>query len=211
VTDLPLLQAEQLTCERDDRVLFEALSFVATAGEIWQVAGPNGAGKTTLMRVIAGLHGHFDGRLHWPRAEAARRDPREQLLALGHRPGLRSELTALENLRWWLALHQQSLDVPQALHVLTCLGLAGYETVPVAQLSAGQGRRVALSLLWLLDKAVWLLDEPFTALDAEGVAMIESRLRELADAGALVLYSSHHRLDGEARQIRLGNGGGEVV
>lgn len=211
MTDLPLLQAEQLTCERDDRVLFEGLCFTAHGGEIWQVAGPNGAGKTTLMRIVAGLHGHFEGRLRWPRAEARRCDPREELLALGHRPGLRAELTAIENLSWWLALHQRRLDLALAEQALARLGLAGYETVPVAQLSAGQGRRVALSLLWLLDKAVWLLDEPFTALDVDGVALVERRLRELASGGALVLYSSHHRLDGDARQIRLGHGKGVVT
>lgn len=210
VTDLPLLQAEELTCERDDRVLFAGLSFAAAAAEIWQVAGPNGAGKTTLMRIIAGLHGHYEGQLLWPAAASAGKDPRQQMLSLGHRPGLRVELTALENLRWWLALHQQQLPVDQAEQVLGRLGLAGYEAVPVAQLSAGQTRRVALSLLWLLDKSVWLLDEPFTALDVDGVALVETRLRELADAGALVLYSSHHRLNGEARQICLGRGAGEV-
>lgn len=210
MTDLPLLQAEDLTCERDDRVLFAGLSFAAAAGEIWQVAGPNGAGKTTLMRIIAGLHGHYEGQLRWPAAVSAGKDPRQQMLSLGHRPGLRVELTPLENLHWWLALHQQRLAAEQAGQALARLGLAGYETVPVAQLSAGQTRRVALSLLWLLDKSVWLLDEPFTALDVDGVALIETRLRQLADAGALVLYSSHHRLDGEARQICLGRGAGEV-
>jgi heme exporter protein A len=211
VTDLPLLQAEDLTCERDDRVLFSGLSFSARAGEIWQLAGPNGAGKTTLMRIIAGLHGAFEGRLRWPAAAAAGQDPRQGLLSIGHRPGLRAELSALENLRWWLALHQQRLDSGRAGQALARLGLAGYETVPVAQLSAGQGRRVALSLLWLLDKPVWLLDEPFTALDVDGVALIEARLRELAVAGSLLLYSSHHRVNGEARQIRLGQGAGEVL
>jgi heme exporter protein A len=211
VNDLPLLQADQLTCERDDRVLFEALSFSAYAGQVWQLAGPNGSGKTTLMRIISGLHGDFSGRLSWPAASAGHEDPRQQLLSIGHRSGLRTELTPLENLRWWLALHQCELNVAQAEQVLAQLGLAGYETVPVAQMSAGQTRRVALSLLWLLDKSVWLLDEPFTALDADGVTLIEGRLRELADNGALVLYSSHHRVNGEARQIRLGKGPGEVL
>ena len=210
MSDLPLLQADQLTCERDDRVLFDGLCFAARAGEIWQVAGPNGAGKTTLMRVIAGLHGDFSGRFDWPAALAAGQDPRQQLLTIGHRPGLRVELTPLENLRWWLALHQADLNIVRAEQVLARLGLAGYETVPVAQMSAGQARRVALSMLWLVDKSVWLLDEPFTALDVDGVALIEGRLRELAGAGGLVLYSSHHRVNGEARQIRLGGGPGEV-
>lgn len=209
--NLPLLHADNLLCERDDRVLFERLSWSAFPGELWQITGPNGAGKTTLMRILAGLHGHFEGELRWPVAESEGVDPRQQRLMIGHRAGLRAELTALENLRWWLALHQQRLDVAQAGKALARLGLAGYETVPVAQLSAGQARRVALTLLWLLDKPVWLLDEPFTALDADGVSLIEQRLRALADNGALVLYSSHHRVNGEARRIALGTGAGEVL
>ena len=204
VVALPLLELQQLGCERDGRLLFADLSLTARPGELWQVSGGNGAGKTTLLRILAGLHGDFSGLLAWPAAAAAGDDPRQRMLMLGHRSGLRVELTALENLAWWLALHQCRLDRGAALLVLARLGLAGYETVPVAQLSAGQQRRVALSLLWLLDKQVWLLDEPFTALDSAGVALIEARLVELTDAGALVLFSSHHRLDPRARHIRLG-------
>ena len=211
MTDLPLLQAEALTCERDDRVLFSALSFTARAGELWQIAGPNGAGKTTLIRMLAGLHGHYEGRLDWPAARAQGLDPRQQRLALGHRHGLRAELTPWENLRWLLALHQRPFVAEAVEHALARVRLAGYESVPVAQLSAGQGRRVVLSLLWLLDKTVWLLDEPFTALDVDGVALVEARLRELVSAGALVMYSSHHRVDDDARRIHLGQGPGEVL
>lgn len=207
--DLPFLEINSLTCERDDRILFGDLDWRAFPGEIWQVAGPNGAGKTTLLRIIAGLHGHFDGQRLWPRACQQNVDPRQHLLYIGHRPGLRGELTPLENLAWWLALHGvKGLDPRPPL---AQLGLAGYETVPVAQLSAGQQRRVALSLLWLLDKPVWLLDEPFTALDADGVALIEQRLRAHAENGGLVIYSSHHRLDANVRHVRLGQGRGDVA
>lgn len=203
--DSALLQLAQLRCERDDRVLFADLSLQARAAELWQVSGGNGAGKTTLLRIIAGLHGDFHGVVRWPSAQAAGQDPRQQMLMLGHRPGLRGELTALENLNWWLALHQQRLDRATAMTALARLGLAGYETVPVMRLSAGQQRRVALSLLWLLDKQVWLLDEPFTALDSAGVALIEARLTELTTGGALVMFSSHHCLDQQARHIQLGS------
>lgn len=201
LTDMPVLQTTDLRCERDDRELFAGLNWCASAGEIWQIAGPNGAGKTTLMRILAGLHGFYDGAFEWPQWQLSESDPREKLLYLGHKAGLREELTALENLHWWLALHGQQAD-PMA--ALAQLGLAGYETVPCASLSAGQKRRVALSLLWIVDKPVWLLDEPFTALDADGVTLIEERLKRHAAEGGLVIYSSHHRFDDAVRHVRLG-------
>lgn len=201
MTDLTLLETTDLCCERDDRVLFEGLNWRAVGGEIWQIAGPNGAGKTTLMRILAGLYTGYDGKLDWPRWHRQGDSARQHLLYLGHRAGLREELTPLENLHWWQSLHGQQRD---PLDALARLGLAGYETVPCAQLSAGQKRRVALSLLWLLDKPVWLLDEPFTALDVDGVALVETRLREHAAAGGLVIYSSHHRFDEAVRHVRLG-------
>ena len=200
----PLLQVEALGCERDERLLFSELDFAACAGEIWQVAGPNGAGKTTLLRILAGLHGFHDGRVRWQVPGAQRRDAHDQILFLGHLPGLREELTAEENLRWLCALHQQPVsDIPAAL---AAAGLAGYADAPVAAMSAGQKRRVALARLWLPGKAVWILDEPFTAIDVQGVAQIEARLREHAAGGGLVLYTSHHRLADDIRQIHLGGG-----
>lgn len=229
LTDTPVLQTTDLRCERDDRELFAGLSWCASAGEIWQIAGPNGAGKTTLIRILAGLHGFYDGALCWPRWQQSEADPREKLLYLGHKAGLRDELTPLENLRWWQSLHpsqgrsQQIPDSqvlsthhsdPQRVNPMTALarvGLAGYESVPCASLSAGQKRRVALSLLWLMDKPVWLLDEPFTALDADGVVLVEERLKQHAAEGGLVIYSSHHRFDDAVRHVRLGQGTVEIV
>lgn len=200
-----LLQTENFGCERDERVLFSALNWQASAGEIWQIAGDNGAGKTTLLRILAGLYGFYEGTFYWPKwnkeGSKAATDAHQYSLYLGHKTGLREELTALENLNWWQALHGHSVDPMSAL---ARLGLAGYETVPCASLSAGQKRRVALSLLWLMDKPVWLLDEPFTALDADGVTLIEQRIKAHAVAGGLVIYSSHHRFDETVRHVRLG-------
>ena len=211
VTELPLLETTDLYCERDDRVLFSALNWRAVDGEIWQVAGVNGAGKTTLMRILSGLHGFYDGEVRWPRWQAQQQDPRQYFLYLGHKAGLRDELTPLENIRWWTSLHGDTVDDAKIFPALACLGLAGYETVPCAQLSAGQKRRVALSLLWIMNKVVWLLDEPFTALDADGVTLIENRLREHAANGGLVIYSSHHRFDDAVRHVRLALGEVEVA
>lgn len=198
----PILRVEQLGCERDGRILFDDLAFEARAGEIWQVAGANGAGKTTLLRILAGLHGFHDGRVHWQVPGALHPRAHDQILFLGHLAGLRDELTAQENLRWLCALHHQ----PAALisSALAAVGLAGYDDAPVAAMSAGQQRRVALARLWLPGKAVWILDEPFTAIDAAGIELIEQRLRKQAAAGTLVIYTSHHRLAEDTRQIHLG-------
>lgn len=200
-----LLKVETLACERDDRLLFRDLGFRAAGGELWQVAGPNGAGKSTLLRILAGLFGFYSGRVCWSMAGV----PTQQILFLGHRSGLREELTARENLAWYCALHQQPVSAIDA--ALTSVGMAGYEDVPVAQMSAGQQRRVALARLWLPGKQVWILDEPFTAVDAAGVDMLEQRLRQQVADGGLVIYSSHHRLAEDSRQVLLGQGPGAVL
>ena len=199
--DTPLLQVDALGCERDERSLFVGLTFTAHAGDVWQVAGPNGAGKTTLLRILAGLFGFYDGHLRWQLPLTLR----ESMLYLGHRPGLREELTPLENLTWLSALHGQKQDAA-LMAALSAVGLGGFEDLPVAHLSAGQKRRVALARLWLPGKSVWILDEPFTAIDAEGVALVEAQLRKHAAAGGLVIYTSHHQLAADTRQILLGQG-----
>lgn len=193
------VQAQNLFCERDAKVLFDRLSFHAQGGEIWQVVGPNGAGKTTLLRIMAGLFQFYEGQLHWQQSKKQASTP---LLYLGHRAGLREELTAMENLQWLAALHDQPQEsIPQALEAV---GLRGYDTVAVADMSAGQKRRVALARLWLPGKQAWILDEPFTALDVDGVALIEQRLQEFAQKGGLVIYTSHHKVDATSQQIMLG-------
>ncbi|WP_245932449.1 cytochrome c biogenesis heme-transporting ATPase CcmA [Isoalcanivorax indicus] len=205
MSEHPLLTVEALACERDDRLLFSDMAFTARAGEIWQVAGPNGAGKTTLLRILAGLFGFYEGVLRWRQDLVLR----QAMLYLGHRPGLREELSPLENLTWLSALHGQC-DDNALMEALAAAGLAGFEDLPVAHLSAGQKRRVALARLWLPGKPVWILDEPFTAIDAEGIALVEERLRHHAAQGGLVIYTSHHRLAADTRQILLGQGAAEV-
>ena len=203
-----ILRCEGLSCERDERVLFRGLCMEVRAGDLLQVVGPNGAGKSSLLRIVAGLLGYDEGQLSWPAALSGGRDFRQDLLFLGHRTGVRDELSALENLAWWCCLHRQPRSLGQRQAALEQVGLRGFEDVPVATLSAGQTRRVMLALLWLVDKPVWLLDEPFTALDTDGVAQLEARLREHAGDGGTVIYSSHHRLSDQVRHLRLGEGEG---
>ncbi|ASK33521.1 heme ABC exporter ATP-binding protein CcmA [Alcanivorax sp. N3-2A] len=192
------LTVSRLGCERDDRMLFQDLAFSARAGEIWQITGANGAGKTTLLRILVGLHGFYQGQVRWSRPLAP------DLLYLGHDAGIREELSARENLQFSRALSGQSGDLDAAL---AAVDLYGFEDVPAGRLSAGQRRRIALARLWLGGKSVWVLDEPYTAIDQAGVAKLDARLREAAGAGVLILYTSHHRVGDGVRQLRLGAAG----
>lgn len=213
-SSMALLQVSALSCERDDRLLFPAFDWQAGKGELWQIAGANGAGKTSLLRILAGLLGGWQGRVNW-RLGAG--DRREQLGYIGHQTGLREELTAEENLAWLVALHDECTNMSRDVctkkmqKILKQLGLGGCTDVPLAQLSAGQKRRVSLARLWLSPKLVWLLDEPFTAIDQQGVKLLEQRFLELADAGCLVIYTSHHQVSDRARRVQLARQRVEVI
>lgn len=204
----PLLSARQLCCERDERLLFSGLDFDLYAGDILQLEGPNGVGKTSLMRLLAGLLPFTSGELLWQaKPLAAQREAFYQsMLFIGHLAGIKAELTPLENLRWFAALEggQTEEDLEEALDRV---GLRGYEDQPCHQLSAGQKRRVALARLLFTQRRLWFLDEPFTALDKQGVAAMEQLLADHAAEGGAVILTSHHALDRVAglRAIHLGH------
>lgn len=191
-----VLELQDLEAWRDDRCLFRALSCTLRPGEVLRVAGANGAGKTTLLQIVAGLAPLQAGSLRW--RDLARDDDeqafRRELLFLGHLPGLKAMLTVAENLRFLAALRGQPLSDDRLVSALARVRLAGYDDSPVAQLSAGQKRRVALARLFTEDAPLWLLDEPFTAIDREGVAELEGWLADHAEAGGLVLLTTHHDL-----------------
>lgn len=196
-----MLEARQLTCQRAERTLFNALSFSVEPGEMVQVVGKNGAGKTTLLRILAGLAHADEGDVFWQHQPLRRQ--RENfhgdLLWMGHQPGIKSVLTPFENLSFFHG------DVAEAQRwaALRQTGLLGFEDVPVNQLSAGQQRRAALARLWLSTAPLWLLDEPFTALDAAGIERLTRRLQQHVCAGAIVILTSHQPLHCAIRQIHL--------
>ncbi|WP_192035386.1 cytochrome c biogenesis heme-transporting ATPase CcmA [Halomonas sp. YLGW01] len=209
------LDARNLSCERDGRLLFRDLALAIGPGELVRVEGPNGSGKTTLLKILSGQLGDFEGELCWNGAPLSR--VREaflsQLLYLGHAPGIKGALTALENLAWYQALGGETGSEAARLAALRSVGLIGFEDLPVAQLSAGQQRRVALARLELTPRPLWILDEPFTAIDKAGVAALEQRLHaHVADGGSVVL-TTHHELAarGRVRRVRLGEGGAHVI
>lgn len=209
MTSLPLLRATDLAAVRGVRLLFSELSFAVAPGEILRVEGRNGAGKTTLLRILCGLDQDYEGALAWLSAAAAGRPWREDVLYLGHAPGLKSALTPMENLIWLFRLRGLPMQGDRTLDecaraALAQTGLAGYEDVPVATLSAGQQRRVALARLHLEQAPAWILDEPFTAIDPAGIAALEVVLQKHVQAGGAVVMTTHHPLAIRARSLRLG-------
>ncbi|KHT45119.1 cytochrome c biogenesis heme-transporting ATPase CcmA [Vibrio sinaloensis] len=205
-----MLEVSQLTAIRDERILFESLSFSIDSGELVQIEGRNGTGKTTLLRIITGLGDRDQGEIFWngESIESNRDSFHEDLLFLGHSTGIKRDLTAYENLRFYLSVHSKaSIDKETIYQALTKVGLAGREDVPVAQLSAGQQRRVALARLWLSQHKLWILDEPLTAIDKQGVKVLEALFLNHAEQGGIVMLTTHQDMftdNPKLRKIKLG-------
>jgi len=203
-----MFEALNLSCVRDERTLFSGLSFTIEPGEMLQIEGRNGAGKTSLLRILAGLSSPDAGEVRWQGVNTRRqRDVfHQQLLYLGHQPGIKSVLTAFENLAFYLSVNRQSVkgkaDADAIYQALENVGLLGYEDVTVAQMSAGQQRRVALARLWLSDAPLWILDEPLTAIDKEGVATLIALFEQHTQQGGMVLLTTHQDLQGMNRDVR---------
>lgn len=201
--DVPFLHAVGLAAARDQRGLFRGLALDVAAGELWRVEGPNGSGKTTLLRILCGLDQDFEGSIAFPRAQAAGHPWRADVLYLGHLPGLKAALTAVENLDWLCRQRGRPQQV-DAYQALARVGLRGCEDVPVSALSAGQRRRVALARLHIERAPLWVLDEPFTAIDRAGVAALESLLAAHAANGGAAIITTHHELSIPVRSLVLG-------
>ncbi|TMO83819.1 cytochrome c biogenesis heme-transporting ATPase CcmA [Pseudoalteromonas spongiae] len=186
-----MLKVDSICCIRQDRCLFEDLSYELHQGQIVQLEGQNGAGKTSLLRILAGFVRAESGKVLWQGQDIAKDNLQfaSDTLYIGHKTGVNGQLTAVENLAFWLETH--GLETQQDLHdVLAQLGLVGLEDVPVRLLSAGQQRRVALARLWLNKATLWMLDEPFTAVDKKGVVLLQQQFKKhLAQGGAIILTS----------------------
>jgi len=203
-----MLEARSLECVRDDRLLFSDLSFTVADAEVLQIEGSNGSGKTSLLRIICGLRQAEAGDVLWrgKSATANREDYYENMVYIGHLPCIKGDLTVLENVRSLLDTRSLSLSNADIEDVLAKVGLVTYEDVPGKALSSGQRRRILLAFIQLSQAKLWILDEPLTALDVQGVALMESMILEHREAGGSVIFTTHHglRLDCEMSSIHLG-------
>lgn len=187
------LVAEGLACTRGLRELFDALSFALGSGQVLRIEGANGAGKTSLLRLVAGLAWPSAGRVLWRGAPIAtqREAYARELLYLGHAPALKDDLTALENLRAATALSGVPKHDDALRDALAQWGLAGALRLPVRALSAGQRRRTALARTAMSDARLWVLDEPFNALDGAACEQLGRCIERHAEGGGLALVTSH--------------------
>lgn len=203
-----MLAVSNLACVRGDRRLFSGLAFELQPGEHLFVGGENGSGKTSLLRILCGLTPAEEGEIRWQGEDIHRlgEDYRAELLYLGHHNALKEELTALENLRLNAQLAGQPLGEDDALNLLRRAGLLGREDLPVRVLSQGQKRRVALARLLASRARLWILDEPFVALDVAAVGWLAGIIGAHVAAGGLAILTSHqdvHIPGGRAQTLRL--------
>ncbi|HXF17072.1 MAG TPA: cytochrome c biogenesis heme-transporting ATPase CcmA [Burkholderiales bacterium] len=192
-----MLEARKIECIRGDRRLFHGLSFRLEAKQALRISGDNGSGKTSLLRMVAGLSPTQDGEICWNQARITllAEDYRRELLFIGHANGLKEDLSALENLQHALVLAGRHVEFGALRAALADQGLAAIAQLPVRVLSQGQKRRVALArLMFCADKTLWILDEPFGALDTIAVAYIEKLLLTHLQRGGMLLYTTHQEV-----------------
>lgn len=197
------LELVNIACERGETRLFEGCHLTIQSGQWWQIEGHNGIGKTSLLRILAGLAVPAEGEVRWnglPITQV-REDYYAELFYLGHFAGIKPELTAWENLRYYQKLQNLPLSDEALWNALEKVGLIGREDLPCSHLSAGQQRRVALAKLWLTPASLWILDEPFTAIDKKGVAELIAHIEQHCANGGLCIFTSHQTAESGKVQI----------
>jgi heme exporter protein A len=188
-----VLEAQLLECQRGGRTQFRDLSFTVEGGQALRVAGANGSGKTSLLRMLCGLLLPAAGQVLWKGAPVRelREDYSRELVYLGHAPAVKDDLTAAENLAIACRLAGRAPTDSAIAGALAQFGLAGMDQ-PVRKMSQGQRRRAALARLALSDSvALWLLDEPFAALDAQGIDLLRQLISRQLERGGAVAFTTH--------------------
>jgi heme exporter protein A len=200
-----MLQAHELACVRGDRPLFRGLKFTLESGQALHLVGANGSGKTSLLRLLCGLSAPAEGEVRWKgeSIRSLREEFYRELIYIGHAPAVKDDLSAMENLLTSAMVAGLDVAPEQARQALRGIGLGGREDLPTKVLSQGQRRRVALSRLLLAARVpLWILDEPFTALDKRAVVNLCQVIEAHVQDGGMVIYTTHQEVEFEAQQAR---------
>jgi len=205
-----MLEVADLECRRGDRLLFSGLSFSLEPGTLLHVRGRNGSGKTTLLRTLCGLLAPDAGEMSWNGKDTRRlgEDFHRDTLYFGHLNGIKSDLTGIENLRVSATLDGDLVEDSVIWNALDRMGLAGFEDLPTKVLSQGQKKRVALARLLLSNAPLWILDEPFTALDVDAVDQLQTLIAQHVAHDGLVILTTHQEVpltSGQIRRLHLGD------
>ena len=211
-----MLTVTDLQCIRGYNHLFNSLSISLSAGELLEVRGDNGRGKSSLIKILAGLLQPLAGKILWNGASITENleDWHEKIAYLGHKSGLNDSLTPFENIQFWLQLNSIPHTIASISEILEDFVLGAFAQSPSRVLSAGQNRRVALARVLLSQKLIWLLDEPFTALDRNAILFFSKHIIGHCQAGGIVVMSSHQSgllLNGYSRKLRLERGNHVLV
>ena len=202
------LELRQVECVRGRRSLFKGLDLLVRPGQLLRLQGANGAGKTSLLRMICGLLAPAQGEVLWrgQPVGALREEFGKELIYLGHAAALKDDLSTLENLQTASVLGGRAVSSAQASAALAAAGLRGRERAPARVLSQGQRKRVALARLVLgSDAPLWVLDEPFNALDTAATAWLVGLISAQVERGGIVVLTSHQSVafDGAVAQVAL--------
>ncbi len=201
---------EGLSYERNSRVLFKQLTFQLFPGQILHIIGANGSGKTTLLQILTGLRIPLTGKVMWNGVSIEKNclDFTENLLYVNHRLGMKSVLSSIENLYLCLArrnlIHKQSKQkaIDDIHQILEQLDLKDYSNTLLMRLSVGQQRRLSLAKLLLIKADCWILDEPFTSLDQEGIALLSSLMSKQNARGGAIVFTSHQTAYSSSAEIK---------
>lgn len=204
-----MLEVIDLECQRGDRRLFTQVSFNLEQSELLHLYGHNGSGKTTLMRTVCGLITPTDGSIQWAGKDIRRQRDEfaAELVYLGHKNGIKDDLTGVENLLVACKLDGIRVSRKQAWDALERMGLRGHEDLPARVLSQGQQKRVALARLLLTHAPLWVLDEPFVGLDVAAVDLLQQVIRQHVEQGGMVMLTTHQEVEltaGKVKKLRLG-------
>lgn len=182
-----------VSCERQENIIFRHLSFQANSGELVRILGKNGSGKSSLLKIITGLLKPISGNIQWNQHDIAdqRTDYVRQITYIGHKAAIKTELSVTENIKTLLGFSGLRQNPESIEKVLTCLELSKFSDVQAGYLSQGQQRRIALCRLWLETTSLWILDEPYTALDKQAIELVNGAISNALSRGAIIIFTSH--------------------